>query len=161
MRAALFSHPEVVTRLAKAGADLNYSVDRRTALHLAASSAMWRSSEGFAAANANLNVRQDASASTPLMSAVLNGQADAVQALVDAGADTNVGGENDTSLLVMAVETGRLAVVRELVRGRARVNDRLGSRWQPPLHAALPTAASFATAAVGMTTTTSNCSRCW
>ncbi len=60
-----------------------------------------------------------------------NGSVHALAALVDAKANVNVGIAADTTAIGRAIELGNLALVKQLLRGGARVNDkggRAGSR---------------------------------
>ena len=58
----------------------------------------------------------------------------ALAALVDAKADVNVGSAADTTAIGNAIGFGNLAIVKQLLRGGARVNDKGGPGWKPPLH---------------------------
>jgi ankyrin repeat protein len=137
MRAAHFGHADAVTRLAKAGASVEHTVEGHTSLHDAANDNNVPVIQALVAAHANLNARAGASSPTPLISAVENGAVNAVNALVDAKADANVAIDTDTTAVVRAIELGNLANVRALLRGGARVNEARGTRWQPPIHASL------------------------
>jgi ankyrin repeat protein len=134
MRAAMYGHPAVVTKLAQAGAQLEATSDGETALHMAARENHAPVVRALAAARANLNARADANSPTPLIVAVRQGAVQALAALIDAGADANVAIESDTTVIGRAIELGNLALVRELLRGGARVNDKGGPGWQPPIH---------------------------
>jgi ankyrin repeat protein len=71
------------------------------------------------------------------MEAVYRGHVQALAALVDAKANVNVGSAADTTAIGRAIELGNLALVKELIRGGARVNDKGGPGWQPPIHETL------------------------
>ena len=58
----------------------------------------------------------------------------ALAALVDAKADVNVGSAADTTVIQRAIELGNLALVKQLLRGGARVNQKGGAGWRPPIH---------------------------
>ncbi len=137
MRAALYGHPEAVTRLAKAGAQVDVTVDGQTALHFAANENQADVIRALIAAGANVNAQLDPSAHTPIYTAVGNHAARAVTALVDGGADANAGPANDTTPVGMAIVRGHLAMTRELLRGGARINEIRGLSQQPAIHASL------------------------
>lgn len=137
MRAALYGHPEAVAKLAKAGAQVDVTVDGQTALHFAANENQVDVIRALAAAGANVNARPDPSANTPLYTAIGNHAARAVAALIDAGADANAGPDHDTTPLGLAIVRGHLAMTRELLRGGARINEKRLSGQQPAIHASL------------------------
>ena len=45
--------------------------------------------------------------------------------------DVNVGGAADTTAINRAIGLGNLALVKQLLRGGARVNDKGGTTWRP------------------------------
>lgn len=136
-RAALYGHVDVVTRLAKAGADLEVMTpeDFWTALHVAANENHAAVIHALAGAKANLEARKDANYKTPLMVALMNEAPDAVKALLAAGADPNVWTDSDTTAVRRAALYGHLAMTKALLAAGARVNDARGTGWEPPLHA--------------------------
>jgi ankyrin repeat protein len=136
MRAAMFGQGAVITRLAKAGADVNarFSIEFDTPLHMAARGNHADAVRALAAAGANLNARFNEDSPTPVMEAVSKGAVQALAALVDARADVNVGSAADTTVIGNAIGFGNLALVKQLLRGGARVNDKGGPGWKPPLH---------------------------
>ena len=136
MRAAMFNRAEVITRLAKAGAKLNARLEFETAAHMAARDNHVAALKALAAAGADLNARV-ADQDTPVMVAVERGHVEALAALVDAKADVNLGNPAGTTPIGRAIGLGNLALVKQLLRGGARVNDKGGTTWQPPLHVTL------------------------
>lgn len=136
MRAAMFNRAAVITRLAKAGARLNTRLEFETALHMAARENHVEAIKALAAAGADVNARAP-DYDTPVMVAVVRGHVRALAALVDARADVNLGNPADTTPIGRAIGLGNLALVKQLLRGGARVNDRGGTTWRPPLHVTL------------------------
>ena len=139
MRAASFGQAAVITRLAKAGANVNarFSIEFDTPLHMAARGNHADAVRALAAAGADLNARFNEDSSTPVMEAVYTGSVEALAALVDARADVNVGSAADTTVVNRAIELGNLALVKQLLRGGARVNEKGGPGWGPPIHKTL------------------------
>lgn len=137
MRAAMYGHAPIITRLARAGAGLETMVDGETAMHMAAREDQAAAIKALAAAKANVNARSEQGSPSPLVVAVNQGARHAVTALVDAGADPNVDADVDTRVMGKAIQSGNLAIVRELIRGGARVNEKHGAAWRPPLHDAV------------------------
>jgi ankyrin repeat protein len=143
MRAAIFDRSEAVTRLARAGANVNHMTDGNdydqgmTALHLAAGLGHVAAIRALVAAGANIEARQGEAWPTPLLWAVTQGSSAGVHELVLAGAKAHVFKTGDRPALSHAVGQGRLAMVRDLLKAGARPNERLGEGWTPPLHAAL------------------------
>ena len=135
IRAALYGHAPVVTRLARAGAKLDAvtTEDKHSALLIAANEGHVAVIQALAAAKADMNIRAGADAPTPLLAAVINGQVESVRALLAAGADPNVWTEGDTTAIRRAAVQGNLAMVKALLAAGARVNDRHGAGWQPPI----------------------------
>lgn len=136
MRAAMFNRAEVITRLARAGAKLNTRLEFETAVHMAARDNHVDAIKALAAAGADLNARapdQD----TPVMVTVERGQVQALAALVDAKADVNLGNPGGTTPIGRAIGLGNLALVKQLLRGGARVNEHGGTTWRPSLHVTL------------------------
>jgi ankyrin repeat protein len=137
MRAAANGYPEVITRLAKAGAKLELTVDGETALHMAARENQAASIRALVAAGAQVDAHTDIQEMTPLVVAVRQSAIDAVNALVDARANVNVWSESDTTILGDAIAQGRLDLVRAILRGGARLNEPHGVAWKPALHSSL------------------------
>ena len=143
MRAAVFDHPEVIARLAKAGANVNHMTDGNdydegmTALHLAAGLGSTAAIRALLAARASIEARENEGWPTPLLWAVTQGSSAGVHELVVAGANGHVFKTGDRPALSYALEQGRLAMVRDLLKAGARPNERTGEGWKPPLHAAL------------------------
>ncbi|MEO8074907.1 MAG: ankyrin repeat domain-containing protein [Acidobacteriota bacterium] len=137
MRAAVFGHPDAVTRLAAAGANVNHMAEGMTALHFAAEAGDAPTIEALVAAKANIEARGDQGWPTPLLWAASQGSSAGVHALVAAGANGQVFKAGDKPALSHAVEQGRITMVRDLLKGGARPNERVGEGWQPPLHVAL------------------------
>jgi len=137
MRAAVFRRPEAVVRLAKAGANVNRMKEGMTALHYAAEAGDVATIKALVAAKANIEARQDEAWPTPLLWAVTQGSSAGAHELVVAGANGQVFKAGDKPALSHAVEQGRLAMVRDLLKAGARPNERVGDGWQPPIHAAL------------------------
>jgi len=135
MSGVLYGHAPVVTRLVKAGArvDAVTTEDRHSALLIAASEGHVAVIQALAAAQADMNIRAGADAPTPLLGAVINGKVESVRALLAAGADPNVWTENDTTAIGRAAVQGNLAMTKALLAAGARVNDRHGTGWQPPI----------------------------
>lgn len=144
MRAASFEHPEVIARLARAGADVDHMTggddyhEGMTALHLAAQRTSDRTIKALLAAGANVEARKSEGWPTPLLWAVTQGSSVGVHALVEGGANGHTFKSGDKSALSYAIDKGRLGMVRDLLKAGARPNERIGEGWQPPLHAALP-----------------------
>ena len=143
MRAAKFDRPEAVTRLARAGANVNHMTDGNdhddgmTALHLAAEHASAETVKALIAARANLEARRNDQWPTALLWAVTQGSSAGVHELVAAGANGHVFKAGDQPALAYAVRQGHLEMVRDLLKAGARPNERVGEGWQPPLHIAL------------------------
>ena len=137
MRAAMFNRPAVIARLAKAGAKLQTRLEFETAVHMAVRENNVEAIRALAAAGADVNAHADADRETPVMVAVERGHVQALAALVDAKADVNIGIAPATTPIGRAIELGNLALVKQLLRGGARVNDRGGTTWQPPIHRTL------------------------
>jgi ankyrin repeat protein len=137
IRAALYGHPDAITRLAKAGAQVNAVAEGQTALHVAANENQVEVIRALVAAGANVNIQTDPTANTPLYTAIQNHAARAVAALIDAGADANAGPDNDTTPLGLAIVRGHLAMTRELLRGGARINEIRGLSQRPAIHGSL------------------------
>ena len=137
MRAAAWGHNATVGALLKAGANPNLMNGGKTALHLAAQFGRIEVIRTLVAGKAELNPRFSARDPTPLFAAVKAGQAGAVRALLDLGADSGVGDSSQTAL-EYAIWLGNTAMVRELVRGgRTPVNARHPQASESPLHAAI------------------------
>jgi len=139
MRAAMYGRSAVITRLAKAGANVNarFSIEFDTPLHMAARGNHADAVRALAAAGADLNARFNEDSPTPVMEAVSKGRVEALAALVDVKADVNVGSAADTTAIANAIGFGNLAIVKQLLRGGARVNDKGGPGWKPPIHLTL------------------------
>ncbi len=135
IRAALYGHAPIVVRLAKAGAKLDAMTpdDKHSALLVAANEGHIAVIQALAEAKADMNIRAGADAPTPLLAAVANGKVESVRALLAGGADPNVWTENDTTAIRLAAVGGNLALVQALLAAGARVNDRHGAGWQPPI----------------------------
>ncbi len=136
MRAAAFNRAEVITKLAKAGAKLNTRLEFETAVHMAAREGHVEAIKALAVAGADVNARM-ADQDTPVMVAVERGHVRALAALVDAKADVNLGNPGGTTPIGRAIGLGNLALVKQLLRGGARVNDPGGTTWRPPVHVTL------------------------
>jgi len=136
MRAATYGQSAVITRLAKAGANVNarFAIEFDTPLHMAVRGNHADAVRALAAAGADVNARFNEDTPTPVMEAVDKGAVLALAALVDAKADVNVGSAADTTAMGRAIGLGNLALVKQLLRGGARVNDKGGVGWRPPLH---------------------------
>lgn len=136
-RAALYGHPVVVARLAKAGANLEVMTpeDFWTAMHVAANENQADVIRALAGAKANVEARKDAGYGTPLIVALRNQATEAVKALLAVGADANAWTEDDTTAIRRAAQYGHLAMVEALLAAGARVNEAHGTGWQPLLHA--------------------------
>jgi ankyrin repeat protein len=142
MRAATYGQSAVITRLAKAGANVNarFSIEFDTPLHMAVRGDHADAVRALVAAGADVNARFNEDSPTPVMEAVTTGEAGRVKALaalVDAKADVNVGSAADTTVIQRAIELGNLALVKQLIRGGARVNQKGGPGWRPPIHTTL------------------------
>jgi ankyrin repeat protein len=142
MRAAMYGRSAVITRLAKAGANVNprFEMEFDTPVHMAVRGNHADAVRALAAAGADLNARYNEDTHTPVMEAVNTGQAgrvEALAALVDLKANVNVGSAADTTAIDRAIELGNLALVKQLLRGGARVNDKGGPGWKPPIHSTL------------------------
>jgi ankyrin repeat protein len=139
MRAATYGQSAVITRLAKAGANVNarFAIEFDTPLHMAVRGNHADAVRALVAAGADRNARFNEDTATPVLEAVHTGRVEALAALVDAKADVNVGGAADTTAIGRAIELGNLALVKQLVRGGGRVNDKGGPGWQPPIHETL------------------------
>jgi ankyrin repeat protein len=139
MRAATYGQSAVITRLAKAGANVNarFAIEFDTPLHMAVRGNHADAVRALAAAGADLNARFNEDTATPVMEAVDTGAVQALAALVDAKADVNVGSAGHTTAMDRAIGLGNLALVKQLLRGGARVNDKGGPGWKPPLHATI------------------------
>ena len=139
IRAALYGHAPVVTRLARAGAKLGAltTEDQHSALLIAANEGHVAVIQALAAAKADINLRAGADAPTPLLVAITNSQVESVRALLAAGADANVWTENDTTAVRRAAVQGNLAMVKALLSAGARVNEVRGAGWKPPILALL------------------------
>jgi ankyrin repeat protein len=139
MRAATYGQAQVIDKLARAGAriDARLEYDFDLPIHMAVRGNHAAAVRALAAAGANLNARADGNSPTPVILAVRTGSVQALAALVDAKADVNVGIDGDTTAIGRAIELGNLALVKQLIRGGARVNDKGGPGWQPPIHATL------------------------
>jgi ankyrin repeat protein len=134
-RAAHYGHVEVVTRLAKAGANLEVMTpeDFWTAMHVAANENHPAVVRALAAAQANVDARKDPGYMSPLLVALNNQATDAVRALVAAGADPNAW-TNDFTAIRRAALYGHYAMTTALLNAGARVNEVHGHTWQPLLH---------------------------
>jgi ankyrin repeat protein len=139
MRAATYGQAAVISRLARAGAKIDTRLDFEfdTPVHMAVRGNHADAVKALAAAGANLNARADGNSPTPVILAVQTGSVQALAALVDAKADVNVGLDSDTTAIGRAIELGNLALVKQLLRGGARVNYKGGPGWQPPIHETL------------------------
>jgi ankyrin repeat protein len=139
MRAAMYGRSAVITRLAKAGANVNarFSIEFDTPLHMAARGNHADAVRALAAAGADLNARFNEDSPTPVMEAVSKSRVEALAALVDVKADVNVGSAADTTAVGNAIGFGNLALVKQLIRGGARVNEKGGPGWRPPIHVTL------------------------
>ena len=135
IRAALFGHAPVVARLAKAGAKLDAATteEKEAALLIAAREGHGPVIQALAAAKADLNLRAGVDPITPLLTAIINNQLEAVRALLTAGADPNLWTDSETTPVRRAAVQGNLAMTRALLAAGARVNDRHGAGWQPPI----------------------------
>ncbi len=135
IRAAFYGHAPIVARMAKAGANVNAATpdDHHTALHIAANEGHVAVIQALIAAQADVNARAGADAPTPLLVAIDNAKADAVRALLAGGADANAFTESGTTALGRAVSQGHFGMVRALLSAGARVNDKHGAQWQPPI----------------------------
>ena len=108
-----------------------------TALHLAAGQGSAATIKALVTARANLEARANDGWPTPLLWAVTQGSTAGVHELVVAGAKGQVFKAGDRPALSYAVEQGRLAMVRDLLKAGGRPNEPIGEGWQPPLHVAL------------------------
>jgi hypothetical protein len=136
MRAATYGQSAVITRLARAGGNVNarFSMEFDTPLHMAVRGNHADAVRALAAAGADVNVRFNEDTAPPVLEAVQRGAVEALAALVDAKANVNVGSAADTTAIGRAIELGNLALVKQLLRGGARVNEKGGPGWQPPIH---------------------------
>jgi ankyrin repeat protein len=139
MRAAMYGRSAAVTRLAKAGANVNarFAMEFDTPLHMAVRGNHPDAVRALVAAGADMNARHNEDTPTPVMEAVYKGRVEALAALVDARANVNVGSAADTTVIDRSIEMGNLALVKQLIRGGARVNDKGGPGWGPPIHKTL------------------------
>lgn len=139
IRAAFYGHAPIVARLARAGAKLDAATteDKHSALLLAANEGHVDVIKALAAAKADVNIRAGADAPTPLLAAIQNNQLGSVRALLAAGADPNAWTEDLTTAVRRAAVQGNLAMVQALLAAGARVNDRHGAQWKPPVLAVL------------------------
>jgi ankyrin repeat protein len=142
MRAAMYGQAAVITRLAKAGANVNarFPIEFDTPLHMAVRGNHADAVRALAAVGADVNARLNEDTATPVMEAVNTGEAgrvEALAALVDAKADVNVGSAADSTVIDRAIGLGNLALVKQLLRGGARVNQKGGPGWKPPIHATI------------------------
>ncbi|MDR0564096.1 MAG: ankyrin repeat domain-containing protein [Azoarcus sp.] len=114
-------HPEIITALLKAGADVHaQSKDRMSSLFVAASNGNFEIVTILLNAGADVNVR-DKEESTPLM---VVKTLKLVTALLDAGADTNIRNRDGMTPLIYAALNGNPEIVSILLASGANVNAR-------------------------------------
>jgi uncharacterized protein len=106
-------------------------------MHMAARQNQAASIRALIAAGAQVDAKTDTQPTTPLLVAVSNGAIDAVNALVDGGANVNVWVESDTTILGDAIAQGRLELIRALLKGGAKPNEPHGVAWTPAIHSSL------------------------
>lgn len=114
-----------VSTLIKEGADVNYQAPSgETALGLAVSGDFVLFTKELIAAGADVNKRNTSSGRTPLIDAAINGNAEIVKMLLEAGADKNArvvlyGQEVDENALTTAVNNGNSEIADILRRAGA------------------------------------------
>ncbi|KAJ5287317.1 hypothetical protein N7478_003003 [Penicillium angulare] len=121
-----FNHPSVVERLLAAGADLNASGDKWTALNLAAKCGYPDVLDILLVAGAIPNGQGadiERSVRVPLQAAAWKGHLYAVDRLLTAGADVNGSSGGETALL-LAADSGHIDVVQRLLDAGADVSIR-------------------------------------
>lgn len=125
------NHPKLVQDLIDAGANVNVLSNRRdeSPLHVAARIGnpkiinMLVNAGADVGANATVN-KKNIGSRTPLFLAVEFDNADAVEALLNHGADPQTRTENGCPVICYAVQKGLLEVVKKLLKGGAKVSDR-------------------------------------
>ena len=113
-----------MTKLIAAGANVNTpQPDGTTALHWAAYHGDTAGAQALLAAGAAAAAKTD-TGMTPLALACEGGNAQLVKLLLDAGADANQSLLNGETPLMMAARTGTVAVLRELLAHKAKLEAR-------------------------------------
>ncbi len=106
--AAFFDHPDVVTVLIEAGADLSYRapVSQLTALHGAVAGESLKSVRQLLEAGADINAQQHGGY-TPLMGAAGSGMIDLIRLLLKHGADPSISDDHGNSARDLALSKGQ------------------------------------------------------
>ena len=107
--------------------------DGMTALHWATYNDDLEMAALLLGAKANFEARTRVGGLTPLLLASRNGSAPLLEALLEAGADSNHASETGASALMSAAMTGRIDAVQVLLDHEADVNAREHAHGQTPL----------------------------
>jgi len=118
--------PEMVTLLAKAGADVNARSEllKQTVLQSAASSDSPALVRALIEAGADISLKYDNSGMDALSRAVFFDKTKNIKVLIDAGADPNDSQVLDLPLLIYATLGGKVDMMRALIKGGADVDGR-------------------------------------
>jgi ankyrin repeat protein/beta-lactamase regulating signal transducer with metallopeptidase domain len=127
MKAAEAGQTETVQSLLAAGADPNLTRSAGTALSLAASNGDLSTMKVLIAGGAQVDLKQPMTQLTPLMSAAIAGQRDAVILLLDNKASIETRSESWGTPLVAAACQGKFDAARTLVDRGANVNAASGT----------------------------------
>jgi ankyrin repeat protein len=132
--AAMAGNRDAVKVLLQSGADVNTALgDGMTALHYAALKNDAELARMLLYAGANLKATTRLGGYTPLLLAARGGNAAALGALLDSGADANGATVNGTTALMFAAQSGSLDAVRLLIAKGAKVDARETARGETPL----------------------------
>jgi ankyrin repeat protein len=132
--ATMSGNREAVRTLLQGGADVNTAMaDGMTALHYAALKNDAELTRLLVVAGANLKATTRLGGYTPLLLASRSGNAAAIQALLEGGADPNSATVNGTTALMFAASTGRTDAVTLLLDKGADVNAKEKARDETAL----------------------------
>ena len=132
--AAMRNDAEAVRSLLRSGADVNTAQgDGMSALHWAAHHGNLDMARVLVHAGANLEATTRVGAFTPLLVASMAGEAEAVEALLRAGADPQAATTTGETALHFAARGGSVASVEALVAAGADVDARQAGLEQTPL----------------------------